>query len=171
MWQLDHKEGWLLKNWCFQTGVLEETLESPLDCKEIQPVHPKGDQSWVFIGRTDAGQYFGHLMWRPDLLEKTLVLGKIKGKRRRGWQRIRWLDGIPDSIDMSQSKLQETVKDREAWCVAAHGVAKSQTWLSPWTITTVGREELLKIFFNLLSEYTLSKKTLLTNSLLPLFPW
>ena len=153
-------------NWCFPTVVLEETLESPLDCKEIQPVHPKGDRPWVFIRRTDADQHFGHQMWKADLSEKTLVLGKTEGRRRRRWQRMRWLDGITDSKDMSLSKLRETVKDREAWRSAAHGVAKSQTWLSHWTVATVVREELLKIIFNLLSEYTLSKKTLpLFNSL------
>ena len=107
--------------------VLDKTLESPLDCKEIQPVHPKGDQSWVFIGRTDAEAatpIFGHLKRRADSSERTLMLARIEGRRRRGRQRIRWLDGITDSTDMGLGRLRQLVMDREGWRAIVHGVAK-----------------------------------------------
>ena len=141
MWELDHKEGWAPKNWCFRIVVLEKTLESPLDCKEIQPVHPKGDHSWVSPSLEGLTlklklQYFGHLMQRANSLEKTLMLGKIEGKRRRGRQRIRWLDSITNSMDMNLSELQVIVKDRGAWHAAVHGISKSRTRLSDWIIRT-----------------------------------
>ena len=122
-----HKEGWALKNWCFWTMVLEKTLGSPLDCKEIKPVNPKGNQSWIFTGGTDA-ETEAPILWPPDakswLIKKTLMLGKIEGGRRRGWQRMRWLDGIINAMDMS---WWWTVK---LWHAAVHGVTKSQTQLS-----------------------------------------
>ena len=113
--------------------VLDKTLESPLDCKEIQPVHPKGNQSWVFIGRTDVNlklQYFGHLMQRPDSSKKTLMLGKTEGRRRRGRQRMRWSDNITDSMDVGLGGLRQLVMDRKAWRAAVHGFTKSWTRLS-----------------------------------------
>ena len=139
MWELDHKEGWVPKYSCFRIMVLEKTLESPLNCKEIKSVSPKGNQPWIFIGRTDAE---APILRPPDvkswLIEKTLILGKTEGKRRRGHRRMKWLYSITNSMEKNLSKLWETVEDRGAWPATLHRITKSQTGFSDWTTISNG---------------------------------
>ena len=139
VWELDYKESWALKNWCFWTVVLEKTLASPLDWKEIKPFNPKGNQSWIFIGRTDP-KAEAPILWPPDaksllIWKDSGMLGKIESRRKRGRQKTRWLDGITHILDMSLSKFQEMVKDREVWSATVYAVTKSWAWLRDWTTT------------------------------------
>ena len=149
MWELDYKENRVQKNWCFWTVVLEKALESPLDSKEIQPVHPKGNQSWIFIGRTDA-EAETPILWSPVvknwLIWKDPDAGKDSRQEERGWQRTRWLDGITSSMDMTLSKLRELVMDKEAWHAALRGITKTWARLSNWTELQPQNRDHLTIF-------------------------
>ena len=153
MWELDHKKSWVLNNWCFWTMVLEKTLESPLDIKEIKTVNPKRNEPEYLLKGLMMKlklQYFGHLMQRTDSLEKTLMLGKTEGRRRKGWQRMRWLDGIINLMDMNLSRLGELVTDRENWCAAVHGCKETDMIEQlNWTELMVHFETVLKILYTM----------------------
>ena len=160
MWELDHKEGWTWKNWCFWTVVLEKILESPLDSKEIKPINPKGNQPWVlFIGRIGA-EAEAPILWPPDsksgLTGKDSDAGKDWGQEEKGWQGMKRLDGITDSMDTSLSKLREMVKDRKAWCTAVHGVTKYWTWHQLNRTTKILKSQLVPLKLSCVHVFSLT---------------
>ena len=161
MWDLDYKESWALKNWCFWTVVLEKTLESPWTARRpnqsiLKEISPGYSLEGLILNL--KLQYFGHLMRRADSLEKSLMLGKTEGRRRRGWQRIRWLDGITDTTDMGLGGLRELVMDREAWRVTVHGVTKSQIRLSNWTELNTTKQVLTRPNYLNYTDYVSQRK-------------
>ena len=163
MWELDYKESWVPKNWCFWTVVLEKTLESPCTARRsnqsiLKAISPEYSLEELMLKLKP--QYFGHLKWRTDSLEKTLMLVKIEGRRRRGWLRMRWLDGISDSKDMSLRKLRVSVMDREALRATVHGVTMSQSWLSNWTELSILQKSIKELKYYTRNFHLMQKKTI-----------